>query len=85
MAEEGMSEEDARRLQSLLSADDDEEELDYTEPDPAPDAAPAAASALASDVTKEVTSCATPMIIVRMTSAWATELPNGLPWWKDSR
>ena len=53
MAAQGMSEEDAQRLQSLLNAEDDEaeddEELDYLAPTPAPDAtspAPAATPAL---------------------------------------
>ena len=42
MAEEGMSAEDAARLQSLLSAEDEEDELDYSAPAPAPDPAPLA-------------------------------------------
>ena len=42
MAEEGMSAEDAARLQSLLSAEDEEDELDYSAPAPAPEPAPVA-------------------------------------------
>ena len=42
MAEEGMSAEDAARLQSLLSAEDEDDELDYSAPAPAPGPAPAA-------------------------------------------
>ena len=42
MAEDGMSEEDAARLQALLGAEDEEDELDYSAPAPAPEPAPVA-------------------------------------------
>ena len=42
MAEEGMSAEEAERLKRLLSAEDEEDELDYAAPAPAPEPAPVA-------------------------------------------